>query len=217
MSTKQLWNSESIVNALMDKRDVSDQVIWEALWDTEEDAARQYVRERWYSGRTITQNFITRKLKRFWPKVAEAKVRHREVIRNDVTQLKVYYCSSSRVLGSTTLGYVAAGSEAEAKRLFETFLPPSSAEDEVRRTVYLEAVVPQSYIPSYLASRNADSMGGLMTRISREEAVRDEAVAEHNKRIQKYTDRLTSLQIFISSTTPQEEKSNENTEVHDQE
>jgi len=215
--SKQLWNNERVVNALMMKKHVSDQVIWEALWDTDEDAARQYVRERWYADRTITQNFITRKLKRFWPQVSEAKSRHREVIRNDESQLKVYFCSSSRVVGSTVLGYVAAGSEAEAQRLFDTFLPPSSAEEEVRRSVYLEAIVPQSHIPSYLASRNADSLGSLMARIRREEEVRDEAVEKHNKRIQMYSDRLASLQIFLSSTTPQEEKSNENTEVHDQE
>ena len=200
---------DKVIDRLWKGEEILPSVLWTAFWSLTEEEAREYVKARWYPGRTVRENHVTRKLKRFWPAISGGVAIHRAQLDRDASWPKVYRVFNYSTYNSN-LCYLAAGSKEEALRTAEILLPVSEGEDR-GRYVDRESVCPQDEVQVRVAAGNATVLSGLMRTIADKERSRDDTVRRHNESIRLVQSRVDALDILLTSIA---ENPNENSEVH---
>ena len=206
MTYEQIKAHEALIDKLWSKDEVTDTELWLAFWDLNEPEARMYCQERWFKDRSVTQNHITRKLRRWFPQVEAAKERQRNEIRKDPSHPKAYRCQNWAATFSYTLGWVAAGSEAEAKRLFEIFLPVTENEVDKNtqtpgvRYIDLPEILPASEVEVRVMSGNAEVAAHLLRQSQERSRDAERVMSKLREAISLIDGRRDALQMFISTT-----------------
>ena len=195
---------EALIDRLIKKEEVTDTEIWLAFWDLHEPEARMYCEDRWFPRKKVTQNHITRKLRRWFPQVEAAKLRQKIAIQKDTTHPKAYRCQNWSSSYGYTLGWVAAGSTEEASRLFQIFLPVTEDEFDKgtlgNREIDLPEVVPESEVEGRVVAGNADVIADLLESASRRRQEVERHVKKLNASISTIDSKVDALQMFIIST-----------------
>jgi hypothetical protein len=212
---------DKVIDRLWKGEEILPSVLWTAFWSLTEEEAREYVRARWYPGRTVRENHITRKLNRFWPAISAGVAIYRGQLEADTSWPKVYRVYNYSTYNSD-LCYLAAGSKEEALRTAEILLPVSEGEER-GRYVDRESVCPQDEVQVRVAAGNATILRGLTQTIADKERYRDDTMRRQNETIRLVQSRVDALDILLTSIAPSEEEPiedsiaenpNENSEVH---
>jgi len=195
---------DKIIDRLWKGEAFSDKTLWEMFYTLTEDQARNYSKERWFKGRDVRGNHITRKLKKFWPAICSGVSEHRNKLLSDTSVQKLYKLYNSS-LSLSILCYVAAGSAEDAERLAEILLPVSEGEAEKKRYVTLEGVYKQEELMMYLTSSNASIIVGMDGAIKELENARDAIVKRKNDEIRKIQSRLDAIKMLTAFSGTVEE------------
>jgi hypothetical protein len=197
---------EDIIDRLIKKEEVTDTELFLSFWELSEPEAREYCQERWFAGRRVTQNHITRKLRKWFPQVEAAKDRQRREIKQDPSHPKAYRCQNWAATYGYTLGWVSAGSEAEAKRLFELFLPVTENEFDKGaqvagvRYIDLPEIVPSSEVEGRVVAGNAEVMASLLRQSQERNREVERVVHKLKASLEQIDGRIAAVQMFMSST-----------------
>jgi hypothetical protein len=183
---------DSVVDRILRKKEVPDEEVFEAFWEVQEAAdVRHYVRHRWFNGREVTENHITRKVNRFWPKVEEVLMRVRSRAGADKAVLKVFKVDNYKLYPST-MGYIAACSKEEALSKFNMVLPVF--EREGSRYAEIHRILPQDEVEAEVLSRNAEATASVSERLSSCLA----NIASQQAKAEEYRLRMDAIGIFAA-------------------
>ena len=80
----------TLIDRIVRKQQVTDQELWDKLWAMAEEDARAYAKQTWFADRRVTQNHITRKVNRFWPRIRDGVGAIRMALKADPNHPKVF-------------------------------------------------------------------------------------------------------------------------------
>jgi len=206
MTHEEMRNHDGLIDKLWKREQVSDDLLWDAFWEMTEADARTYCQDRWFNGRRVNQNHITRKLKRWYPQVQEACERKKVAIRSDPTHPKAYRCQNWSASHSYTLCWVSATSREEAARLFDLFLPVVQDEMDNNgnpggRHIDLPEILPAQSVEARVMSGNAEVLAAL--NLAAQDRRKDIArrVKQLETQMSLIEGRMDAISMFISTTT----------------
>lgn len=185
---------DKIIDKLWKSQVFSDKFLWETFHSLDEITVRNYVKNRWFAGRDVRGNHITRKLNKFWPAIRDGVALHRAVLIQDTSYQKLYKIYNSY----NNLCYVVAGSVEDAKHMSEILLPLSAGEADRTRYVMLEGVYPQTELVMHQTSGNSSIITDIETEIKVLENARDVFVVRKDAEIRKYQSRLDAIKMLTS-------------------
>jgi hypothetical protein len=154
---------DRIVDLVWKKKAVTDMEVFEAFWDMNDEMMRDYVQNRWFTGRKVGQNHITRKLGHFWTQIAGACERMRNELRSDPTYPKVWQVVNYKMM-PFQLGYVQATTRSEALSKFDYLFPVF--ESEGRRIVEPDVLMPAAQVSEAVLRKNAEAAQLVSARVS---------------------------------------------------
>lgn len=190
---------DSVIDRIWRREEVTDNELWDKFWSLTEPEARAYAQDRWFRGRTVNQNHITRKVKRFWPVIDGAVTRVRNSLQLDPTFPKVWRAYNYDYEVGGSLGFLMAGTRDEATRLFQLFLPTSEAEAGHSRFVDLAFVAPVEDARAHCAMHNAVIAGNMTERIREQRETKAQVIAKHDAKIAKIEARQDAFMILMAS------------------
>jgi len=191
--------SDSVIDRIWKREEVTDDELWDAFWSLTEAEAREYSQQRWFSDRHVTQNHITRKVKRFWPVIDGAVTRVKRQLESDPTHPKVWRAHNYDYEAGGTLGHVMAGTRDEAVRLFQLFMPTSEAEVGHTRFVEVAFVAPAEDARIYCSMQNAVTVGGMVEKIRDQGQIKESAIKKFDAKVAKLQSRQDSFMILMAS------------------
>ena len=190
---------DAIIDRIWKREEVTDNELWDKFWSLTEQEAREYAKQRWFPGRQVNQNHITRKVKRFWPVIDGAVTRMRRDLERDPTHPKVWRAYNYEYDVGGTLGHIMAGTRDEAVRLFQLFLPTSEAEAGHTRFIEMEFVAPAEDARIYCSMQNAVLSGSMVEKIREQREVKARSIEKHDAKIAKIEARQDAFMILMAS------------------
>ena len=189
---------DAIIDRIWNREEVTDNELWDKFWSLAEAEARDYAKQRWFPGRKVNQNHITRKVKRFWPVIDGAVARMRHSLERDPSHPKVYRAFNYDY-STGTLGYVMAGTRSEAERLFDLFLPACAAETGHSRFIDLTFVAPAEDARIHCSIQNASIAASMVESIKEIQRDMKRVVERQEAKIASIEARRDCFMILMAS------------------
>lgn len=215
-------NIDKIDNRVIDriianKDSYSKGELFDMFWDMEEGDARTYAENRWFALRSVRQNHITRKVKRFWTTISAAVRERANEISVDPSYPKVYRVWNPNLKPSNTLCYLKAGSRDEALQLANILMPRI---DEGDRYVDLVQIAQADSVQMIADMRNAQAISLIRDEHTRRSNDMQQYLNTTQAHLDMLQGRMDAFNILVGGISmmgkyddEQPEEPNENKEV----
>jgi hypothetical protein len=189
----------TLIDRIVRKQQVTDQELWDKFWSMTEEDARAYAKVMWFAGRHVTQNHITRKVKRFWPRINDGVSAIRAALKADPTHPKVFRVFNYDYEYGGTLCHVMAGTRAEAIRTAELFLPQTAIEAGHQRFCEHSFIAPIEDARTWCAIMNANLAAEMSEKINDNRRSMRDQVRRYEVKIAKIEARRDAFQMLMST------------------
>ena len=189
----------TLIDRIVRKQQVTDQELWDKLWAMTEEDARAYAKQTWFADRRVTQNHITRKVNRFWPRIRDGVGAIRMALKADPNHPKVFRVFNYEYEYGGTLCHVMACTREEAIRTAELFLPQTATEAGHTRFCEHAFIAPIDDARTWCAIMNANLASELSEKINDNRRSLQEQVRRYEAKIAKIESRRDAFQMLMST------------------
>ena len=192
----------TLIDRIVRKHQVTDQEVWDKFWAMTEEDARTYAKQTWFAGRHVTQNHITRKVNRFWPRIRDGVNAVRAALKADPAYPKVFRVFNYDYEYGGTLCHVMACNREEATRTAELFLPQTESEASHQRFCEHAFIAPIEDARTWCAIMNANLASEMSEKINDNRRSLQEQVRRYEAKIAKIESRRDAFQMLMSTVSP---------------